>query len=87
MLFDRNNVQILLYADDTVVYFADSNANVASNTIEEALTKINDWCALNKLTINIKKTKHMLVSLRNVIYQVPACNFKMGCSILENVII
>ena len=86
MLFDRNNVQILLYADDTVVYFADSNANVASKTIEEALTKINNWCALNKLTINIKKTKHMLVSPRNVIYQVPTCNIKMGCSILENVI-
>ena len=59
-------IQILLYADDTVVYFADQDPNIACSTVENALRDIYSWCELNKLTINIKKTKHMFMTPRNI---------------------
>ena len=59
-------ILILLYADDTVVYFADQEPNIACSTVENALGDIYSWCELNKLTINIKKTKHMFMTPRNI---------------------
>ena len=35
--------QILMYADDTVMYFTASNAQVISTTLTSELTKVNDW--------------------------------------------
>ena len=78
------NIQILLYADDTVVYFADQDPNTACTNVENALAEIHAWCELNKLTINIKKTKHMLLAPRNMgISNVQ--HVKLGQVTLDNV--
>ena len=84
-LFDQNTIQILLYADDTVVYFADREPHVACRTVENALDRIYKWCSLNKLTINIKKTKHMLVSPRSMRDTNNHLVVKMGDAALDNV--
>ena len=84
-LFDQKTVQILLYADDTVVYFAHDDPDIACKTIENALNSIQHWCNQNKLTINIKKTKHMLLSPRNRRDENFIVNVKMGNILLENV--
>ena len=86
-LFDQQAVKILLYADDTVIYFAHEDPHIACTTVEKALNSIQNWCNQNKLMINLKKTKHMLISPCRRRKENLAINVKMGNAILDNVTI
>ena len=50
---------ITLYADDAVLYMANQCSRLATGT---DLSKLTSWCNENRLTINVKKTKYMVVS-------------------------
>ena len=52
---------ITLYADDTILYSADSDMYKACAKNRETLILLYEWCNLNRLTINVSKTKHMVV--------------------------
>ena len=52
--------QILMYANDTVMYFAANNAREISITITSELTKVNDWLVHNSLFIHQGKTECVL---------------------------
>ena len=56
--------RIIMYADDTALVTEDNNPADAVNKMQEILSHAAVWCRENKLTINAKKTKHMLV-IRN----------------------
>ena len=58
MQFSKDDPNILLYADDTVLYFAHEQLKRLECIISNGLRTLNDWCNLNKLTINISKTKY-----------------------------
>lgn len=67
-----------LYADDTSI-------TVAAKSVEEVVSKMNNnlalfynWCLVNKLSINIKKTKVLPY------YSVRQRNFLEGCAIKIN---
>ena len=83
-MFD-NEVKILLYADDTVIYFADNNAKTACMRVEEALGIVHRWCVSNKLTINVKKTQHMLITPKHAKCSQSKYQIQMGECILQNV--
>ena len=84
-LFKADGVQILLYADDTVLYYADKSKELACREVEKALVRVSRWCDSNKLTINAKKTQHMLVSIDKVVYDSPTHCINMGDCVLKNV--
>ena len=50
-----------MYADDTTLYFnpEDFNSVTINDGINSGLDKINVWLKLNKLTVNVSKTKFM----------------------------
>ena len=50
-----------MYADDTTIYFnlEDFPANNREIAINKELDKVNVWLKLNKLTLNVEKTKCM----------------------------
>jgi hypothetical protein len=50
--------ETLLFADDTALVFTD----VASQTVNDSLSRFYKWLCLNKLTLNTGKTKFMLFS-------------------------
>ena len=52
--------QILMYADDTVMYFTASNAQEISSTLTSELAKVNDWFVDNSLFIHQGKTECVL---------------------------
>ena len=52
---------VFMYADDTLILCKSDNVDCATSKAKEALGKISIWCEVNKLTINYKKTKYMLV--------------------------
>ena len=67
----------LMYADDTTIYFnlEDFPANNREQEINRELEKVNLWFQLNKLTLNVDKTKCMLFHKRRA---VPPINMSMN---------
>ena len=58
------------YADDTTLFSTVSNFTNTPNTdtnclINQELFKINEWLEINKLSLNIAKTKYMLFHMHN----------------------
>ena len=52
---------MIIYADDTTLYSTmDVFDNYISKNFNLELTKVADWLKLNKLSINIKKSKFMV---------------------------
>ena len=63
--FGTLDPKMLLYADDTVLYVSAKTAFTACVSLDNGLSKLARWCSLNKLSINIKKTKCLIVDLQN----------------------
>ena len=55
-----------LFADDTTIYCSDLNIENCVKKINEDLVSINNWCQDNKMSINIKKIKYMLLGKKNM---------------------
>ena len=56
---DQLNFRI--FADDTNVFASSPSIRDLEKLMNEELAKIKEWCDLNKLSINIKKTNYMIV--------------------------
>ena len=52
----------ILFADDSNLFISNSNLTTLVNTVNYELKKVSDWFAVNKLSLNIKKTNYMLFS-------------------------
>ena len=50
---------MLMYADDNTLY-CNIDQNVSEEVINNELTKVSQWLAANKLSINVTKTKYMV---------------------------
>ena len=61
---ETTQAKIIMYADDTVLLVDNANPSIATDHMQEVLGAVSNWCQLNRMTVNAKKTKHMLV-LRN----------------------
>ena len=64
-LQDYPAANIEMYADDTVLYTSDLCPENACRVNEEILNSLYNWCLKNKLTMNFKKTKHMMIFCNN----------------------
>lgn len=53
---------IKLFADDTLLYIAEEDVNVAMEKINSDLENIYNWLCENQLKLNINKTKCMVIS-------------------------
>ena len=56
-----NPCSVSLYVDDTVFYCFSSNIKDLENALHEDLSRIAPWLNRSKLTLNIEKTKTMLI--------------------------
>ena len=67
-----DNLNFILYADDTTLSSpmcsftrgCNGNIELISTLINSELNKIADWLAVNKLSLNVKKTKFMIFHYR-----------------------
>ena len=66
LINSSNILNYLMYADDTTLYFNldDVDSVKMSDNINIHLEKINVWLKLNKLTVNVSKTKCMVFHKR-----------------------
>ena len=76
---------VLLYADDTVIYATHEDELSAHLWMSEDLNVLCKWCHKNQLTINLKKTKVMIFGTRNMLKHSRKCDTIMNGSILQYV--
>ena len=50
-----------LYADDTVIYFSSLCVTKIEHFINKDLSKFSSWFSTNRLTLNISKSKFILI--------------------------
>lgn len=51
-----------LFADDTVIFVAEKNAEAASRKLREDIKLLDTWLKVKKLKLNVQKTKTMIIS-------------------------
>ena len=61
---------MLMYADDTTLY-CNIDHNVSEEVINNELSKVSQWLAANKLSINVTKTKYMVFHLHKKVVTYP----------------
>ena len=79
------NSKIVLYADDTILLFSDSDFNNIKRNIEMDLSAAQNWFQTNKLHVNVKKTQWMLFGTQQRLKQVDNCSIFLGENKLERV--
>ena len=72
------NCKFQLYADDTVLYLSGNNALTILAKIQDDINRLYTWCARNKLTVNVKKTKNMLFGSRSKVRNLNLPNLVLG---------
>ena len=50
-----------LFADDTKIFISSPNSIELETLVNQEILKIKEWCDVNKLTINFKKTNYMII--------------------------
>ena len=86
-IFKENYARIMLYADDTVIYFSHSSVQELQCQLERGMKKLFTRCNINKLTINLSKTKYEIFKPR-ALWNSPVTNgftIKLGNTVLEEV--
>ena len=55
------NSKVMLYADDTVLYLFSKHPRILEVKLHEDLLNVAHWLRENKLTLNLDKTKSMII--------------------------
>ena len=53
-----------LYADDTTVFYIQTNMQTLKRNLQNSLLLLNKWCRENGMVMNMDKTKVMLITSR-----------------------
>ena len=61
-----NNSKIVMYADDTSLVYSNKDIYALQNKINENLISLDSWLTANLLTLNVKKTCFIIITLRPV---------------------
>ena len=70
-----NIISVILFADDTSIFHSDKCLKTLVDIIQQEINKISTWLYVNKLSINITKTKFILFKTKkkksnlNLIYK------------------
>ena len=67
----------VLYADDAALLLADENIKKLKRAINHELKLLDEWLVSNKLTLNMAKTKYMLISNINMLTAKDRKKFKL----------
>ena len=77
--------KIILYADDTVLMFADPDPYIIKQRLEDDLTQAYQWLNKNRLHLNIGKTKFMMFGTHKRLHKTENVSIELNNTELENV--
>ena len=73
----------LLFVDDTNVFVTGKNLSTLFTTMYSELVRLSEWMNVNKLSLNVKKTKYMLFCTKNP--SVILNDIVLNCEIIKKV--
>ena len=76
-----SNAKSIMFADDTTVYLTGSDINELYNNMSGDLNNLSIWFKTNKLSLNLKKTNHLLFSRFRLIN--PNLQLKLDGNIID----
>ena len=82
IFYVSSTAKLVLYADDTNIFFTSRDLIADCNIINTELIKINQWFEINQLSLNCKKTNYMLFTNERQNYNI---NLKTGQNVLNQV--
>ena len=59
---NASSLNIRMFADDTVLFCFHKNSQNVQAIVNNKLHKVSKWFGLNKLSLNLNKTRHMILS-------------------------
>ena len=62
MYRSSNQMRFVHFADDTTVFASDSDINNVQATVNRELADFDNWLKANRLSLNVSKTSHMIIS-------------------------
>ena len=67
-----------IFADDTNIFFSSNNPKELENIINDEMENVLQYCILNRLSINFKKTNYMIVATprKKVNINITVCNIQ-----------
>ena len=80
-----NNINIGLYADDTVLYSCNAYWVQAQKDLQLELNKFVEWSDKNELTINTQKTKFMVFGFRSKVKRAKNASLKIANAYIQQV--
>ena len=63
-VLQSNLLNLILFADDTNVFMSHKDLNYLSDMLNLKMDKLSIWFKVNKLSLNLKKTKFMVFKPR-----------------------
>ena len=82
---DCINCKCIMYADDTALLFKSADSTSLQSHMNDCMLKIAHWFEINKLTLNIKKTKYMIFGTNNALRNFDDISLNYGNDIIERV--
>ena len=72
-----------IFADDTNIFYSSNNLEQLQTVINEELELVLKYCAINKLSINFKKTNFMIITTpkKKVNIRITTCNIEQKSQI------
>ena len=74
-------LEVILFADDTNVFYSHQDLHYLVNTMNKEMNKLSEWLKINKLTLNLEKTKYILFKPRQKRQYMPVDLFIDGTNI------
>uniref|UniRef100_A0A4W5P3U4 Reverse transcriptase domain-containing protein n=1 Tax=Hucho hucho TaxID=62062 RepID=A0A4W5P3U4_9TELE len=80
-----NKARVVMYADDSTIYSAASECNELTNVLSSELRMVSEWVDMNKLVLNISKTKCIVFGSRYMLADDPLLNLAINRIHVEQV--
>ena len=74
-----------MYADDSTLHFAAPSINLLEDALNTDLGIVNNWVDCNRLALNTKKTKCMLLGSRHKVVHYPRLTLNLGGVTIQQV--
>ena len=82
---NATNFFTLLFADDTTFQFSSKELDFLATTANCELEKASNWFQVNKLTLNVSKTKYILFRSKNMAVDFTKLQLKIGDESIERI--
>ena len=60
--YSSNKLSFRLFADDANIFYTSDDINGIESVMNCEMTRVLNYCAINKLSVNMKKTNFMLIT-------------------------